>query len=51
MGRWDYRVGGDEIIISNWLVRAGPIGKRIFRGRFEGGERLGYVNIIPKTDA
>lgn len=47
---WEYRVGAGEIIISKRVVRVGLIGKRIYRGRFEGGEELGYVDIILRTD-
>lgn len=51
MGRLDNRVNGDEIIISIWVIRVGLIGKGVFRGRFEGGKELGYVDIILKLDA
>ena len=43
-------MGAGEIIISKRVVRVGLIGKRIYRGRFEGGEELGYVDIILRTD-
>lgn len=46
-----YRVYGDKIIISNWVITVGLIGKKIFREILEGGEELDYVDIILKTDA
>lgn len=46
-----YRMCGDKIIISNWVITVGLIGKRIFRGILEGGEELDYVDITLKTDA